>query len=124
MISYLFQIADNDNPYLETILLNLQLIAENIGIPVCVPTFPLVWLCAPFTSDFYSYGGSLTYPPCTEGVTWFINPKLIAISKQQMKCFRNIKNMYGMKMVRNSRPVQCLNGRTIVFNKFKGVQTK
>lgn len=54
--------------------------------------------------DFYSYEGSLTTPPCTEGVRFFILKTPVNISREQVTEF-------PFKM--NARPVQPQNGRII-----------
>jgi len=53
---------------------------------------------------FYNYEGSLTTPPCTEGVQFYILKAPVDISKQQLAKF-------PFKL--NARPVQALNGRKI-----------
>jgi len=53
---------------------------------------------------FYNYEGSLTTPPCTEGVQFYILKTPVDISKQQLAKFP-----YKL----NARPVQSLNGRKI-----------
>jgi carbonic anhydrase len=52
----------------------------------------------------YAYEGSLTAPPCTEGVQFFIIKAPIGIQKEMIDNF-------PLKM--NARPVQPLNGRKI-----------
>lgn len=54
----------------------------------------------------YQYVGSLTTPPCTEGVQWFVLEKPIEMSKEQIQKFKNI-------FPQNNRPVQPLNNRDI-----------
>lgn len=61
----------------------------------------------PSKHTFYHYSGSLTTPPCTEGVNWNVLNTPINISKSQIDAFRSLYNM-------NSRPVQPLNGRKVV----------
>jgi len=53
---------------------------------------------------FYNYEGSLTTPPCTEGVQFYILKTPAELSKQQVAKF-------PFKL--NARPVQSLNGRKI-----------
>jgi carbonic anhydrase len=53
---------------------------------------------------FYNYEGSLTTPPCTEGVQFYIMKKPMDISKDQV-------GKFPFKL--NARPVQSLNGRKI-----------
>ena len=36
-------------------------------------------------SKYYEYQGSLTTPPCTEGITWFIIPGVQSLSKLQLR---------------------------------------
>jgi carbonic anhydrase len=53
---------------------------------------------------YYSYSGSLTTPPCSEGVSWFVIAEPVEVSAEQIEAFRAIVS-------RNARPVQPLNGR-------------
>lgn len=54
--------------------------------------------------EFYSYEGSLTTPPCTEGVRFFILKSEVNIARGQIERF-------PFKM--NARPLQPQNGRAI-----------
>jgi carbonic anhydrase len=54
--------------------------------------------------EFYSYEGSLTTPPCTEGVRFFVLKSEVNIARGQIERF-------PFKM--NARPLQPLNGRAI-----------
>ncbi len=58
----------------------------------------------PLKLNFYSYEGSLTTPPCTEGVRFFILKTPATLSKEQVEQF-------PFKL--NARPVQPQNGRKI-----------
>jgi len=60
----------------------------------------------PELKPFYRYDGSLSQPPCTEGVTWLVLRNSIEVGENQINFLRNL---YG----ENSRPLQALNGRTI-----------
>lgn len=53
----------------------------------------------PESRDYFYYSGSLTTPPCSEGVQWYILNKAIAISKEQVSQFQEL-------IAFNSRPVQ------------------
>jgi carbonic anhydrase len=55
---------------------------------------------------FYRYSGSLTTPPCSEGIVWTVFKDPIELSAAQAKQFSDLfKN--------NARPVQALNGRVL-----------
>lgn len=60
----------------------------------------------PSNSPIFRYSGSLTTPPCTEGVTWLVMETPIEMSVEQIKIF---KSAYPT----NNRPIQELNGREI-----------
>ncbi|XP_059428580.1 carbonic anhydrase Nec1-like [Corylus avellana] len=59
---------------------------------------------------YYRYIGSLTIPPCTEGVIWTINKKISTVSREQVKLLREAVHDYAE---RNARPFQQLNHREI-----------
>jgi carbonic anhydrase len=61
----------------------------------------------PREMDFYHYDGSLTTPPCTEKVKFYILKTQTNISKEQISDF-------PFKM--NARPIQPANGRPIYSN--------
>ena len=58
------------------------------------------------TSRYYTYSGSLTTPPCTETVTWFVLHEYAQLSSEQLEAFRHI-------LGNNFRPGQKLTGRTV-----------
>lgn len=59
---------------------------------------------------YYTYMGSLTVPPCTEGVIWTINKKIRTVSREQVKQLRFAVHDYAEQ---NARPVQPINTRAI-----------
>jgi carbonic anhydrase len=60
----------------------------------------------PADKGYYSFEGSLTTPPCSEGVNWMVMKNPIQLGAEQIKAFRRIFNA-------NARPIQPLNGRVI-----------
>ncbi|XP_043479633.1 carbonic anhydrase 1-like [Leptopilina heterotoma] len=114
IISYFLQITNVDNPYLDHIVTNLWRITKT-GTKVSIPPFPLEWLYPPFECSYYSYNGSLTQPPCTEMVTWIIQPEPIAVSSFQVAQFRKIRSVNGNRILLNTRPVQKLYDREVYF---------
>ncbi|KAJ7976736.1 Alpha carbonic anhydrase [Quillaja saponaria] len=61
---------------------------------------------------YYRYIGSLTVPPCTEGVTWTISKKVRTVSREQVRALREAIHD-GFKA--NARPTQQLDGRPVLF---------
>lgn len=65
-------------------------------------------LAAMLPSDrrYYAFEGSLTTPPCSEGVNWMVLKTPVRLGAEQIKAFRRLFNA-------NARPVQPLNGRVV-----------
>jgi len=62
----------------------------------------------PASRDYYRYTGSLTTPPCTEGVIWLVLKEELTASKAQIAHFANIMHHP------NNRPVQPTNARVVM----------
>jgi carbonic anhydrase len=60
----------------------------------------------PADRGYWTYMGSLTIPPCTEGVRWFIFEQEVTLSRDQLRAFGDLFKV-------NSRPLQDLHGRRI-----------
>ena len=60
----------------------------------------------PHDTSYYTYKGSVTAPPCTEGVTWFVLKTPIEISPAAISAFAKL-------YPHDVRPVQPLNGRIV-----------
>lgn len=72
-----------------------------------IDTYALLGLPDDTMERYYAYEGSLTTPPCTEGVRWFIGKTFVEISAGQIARFRQL-------FPHNARPLQSLNGRKIL----------
>lgn len=62
----------------------------------------------PKNRSFWKYSGSLTTPPCSQIVDWFVYEEAVEISKAQMDKF---KKLYSG----NNRPVQSIGDRKVLF---------
>lgn len=60
----------------------------------------------PTDQRYYQFMGSLTTPPCSEGVLWMVLKQPVSISKGQYKLFTQL-------YPNNARPVQAVNARPI-----------
>jgi carbonic anhydrase len=63
----------------------------------------------PADRGYWTYMGSLTVPPCTEGVRWFVLEQDMGLSRDQLRTFAAIFKV-------NSRPLQEPHGRRIEAN--------
>ncbi|MCK0192502.1 carbonic anhydrase family protein [Arenibacter sp. F20364] len=64
-------------------------------------------LSLPKSKDYYTYSGSLTTPPCTQNVAWFIYKTPITISVGQ------VKELQKLLPINNYRNEQSINGRIV-----------
>ena len=62
----------------------------------------------PHDHAYYRFNGSLTTPPCSEGVWWLVMKDFQGASKEQIDKFAN--TMHGP----NNRPLQPVNARAIM----------
>ena len=60
----------------------------------------------PKDQRYYQFMGSLTTPPCTEGVLWMVLKQPTTVSRDQIRLFTQL-------FPRNARPVQAVNGRAV-----------
>lgn len=60
----------------------------------------------PKDMTFFRYSGSLTTPPCSEGVKWSVLKTPVQLSKAQIDAFKSIFKM-------NARPIQPVNEREV-----------
>jgi carbonic anhydrase len=63
----------------------------------------------PADRGYWTYMGSLTVPPCTEGVRWFLFEQEVTLSRDQLRAFAAMFKI-------NSRPLQDPHGRRIEAN--------
>ena len=63
----------------------------------------------PADRGYWTYTGSLSTPPCTEGVRWFVFEQELTLSRDQLRAFAAIFKV-------NTRPLQDPHGRRIEAN--------
>lgn len=92
------------NSFLETVWKDIPAQKEKaVDVPgVTVNVSDLL----PPDHGYYTFMGSLTTPPCSEGVTWYVLKEHVALSSEEIAAFTKIYPM-------NARPIQPLNGREL-----------
>ena len=58
---------------------------------------------------YYRYEGSLTTPPCSEEVDWFVLHRIKTVSQEQVNRIAALHHGF------NHRPIQARNGRAVLF---------
>jgi carbonic anhydrase len=107
IISVLFEVSNDDNMTLNKLLRNLPESPEEGKTIEEIKSEVSGYELLPMNKDYYSFTGSLTTPPCNEGVRWFVMKDSVTISQNQLKDFETVIN-------NNIRPVQEINARTIL----------
>jgi carbonic anhydrase len=103
VVAVLFK-EGKENPTLATIWRSLP---EEKGQEVSVDKSTIDLASAlPADRGYYNFAGSLTTPPCSEEVNWFVLKTPVEMSAAQLKQFHTVYK-------HNARPVQSLNGRVV-----------
>jgi carbonic anhydrase len=84
------------------------LIPEKAGVKTLLPSPFDVAQLLPSNHDYYLFNGSLTTPPCTEGVRWLVIKEPVSASKEQVEAFLHVMHHP------NNRPVQPVNARPVL----------
>jgi carbonic anhydrase len=107
VVAVLFELG-SANPLIDTLWTNIPSEKEK---PQDIPSVSIqVHDLLPKERDYFTYAGSLTTPPCSEGVSWFVLKGYATVSPQQVGAFAKIYPM-------NARPIQPTNGREILQSK-------
>ncbi|WP_159737249.1 carbonic anhydrase [Vibrio atypicus] len=104
VVAVFFKLGES-NSTLAKLLQNIPSKDQNIAIKVPFDADALI----PSDKEYYRFSGSLTTPPCSEGVRWLVLKDVQSISPEQVKQFANV-------MGENNRPIQALNARVILEN--------
>jgi Carbonic anhydrase len=62
----------------------------------------------PEDKSYYRFTGSLTTPPCSEGVRWFVLKSYDTVSKEQVEQFLHVMHHP------NNRPIQDIGARKVL----------
>lgn len=100
VVAVLFEEGD-ENQALKAIFSGLPVAAEKTLATRFNPASLL-----PAYQGYYQFMGSLTTPPCSEGVRWQVLKQRVELSRSQLAAFRKLYKM-------NARPVQPVNDRKV-----------
>ena len=81
---------------------------KNSGDKQTVPSPVAAEGLLPSNRDYYRFNGSLTTPPCSEGVRWLVMKEPVSASRQQIQAFAHVMHHP------NNRPVQPTNARLVL----------
>jgi carbonic anhydrase len=104
VVAVMFEMGGK-NPELAKLTANLPKSGETVKLAQSFPVKDLL----PSVTNYYRFNGSLTTPPCSEGVRWIVLKETKTLSDAQDKA------LMGM-MGHNNRPVQSLNARKVLSN--------
>ena len=102
------------NPLIES----LQFDQTEDGVAITVDDVALAdFLATVDFSEYWSYPGSLTVPPCVEGIKWTVIKKPLPISDAQLNAFNAFfsDNESFAGGLGNNRLIQPLKNRTLYF---------
>lgn len=92
------------NPAVDTVWKHMPLdVGDRVKLPTGALNLPDL---LPQDQRYYQFMGSLTTPPCTEGVLWMVLKTPVTLSPAQIRLF-------GQLFPNNARPVQEVNGRAV-----------
>ena len=98
----------SENPLIRTLWSNVPKAKDKEQVVDTVTVDAAALL--PADRGYYTFAGSLTTPPCTENVTWFVLKAPVQVSAAQIEQFGKLYKM-------NARNVQPLNGRVVKTTK-------
>jgi carbonic anhydrase len=85
-----------------------QQMPVNVGVPVVLKGRVLPSELVSQVNEYFRYNGSITTPPCSEGVSWVVLKTPMTASTAQVEAFKKVMQ------TQNNRPMQELNGRFVV----------
>ena len=103
VVGLLFRLGD-PSPIIQSLIAT----APDVGASVELEYGPAAFSYIPDILDYYGYNGSLTTPPCTEGVRWIVMQSIGTMSRHQVG---RLQELTGGP---NNRPVQPIGERQIV----------
>lgn len=105
VLSVMYRLDTQANPQLASLLASAPGAHKQVALPTPVALSDML----PSTDGYYRFNGSLTTPPCSEGVRWYVMKEASALSPQQVASFEHF-------MGHNNRPLQAIGARKVLQN--------
>lgn len=105
LVLAVFMVEGRSNPVIETLIKNLPTMPDKSNFIANIDINQLL----PKNLSSYQFNGSLTMPPCSQGVKWIILKQPISVTQSQADALRIITDS-------NARALQDSFGRLIVGN--------
>ncbi|XP_057646847.1 carbonic anhydrase 9 [Chionomys nivalis] len=113
VLAAFLQESPEENGAYEQLLSHLGEIAEE-GTQIKIPGLDVSALLPSDLSRYYRYEGSLTTPPCSQGVIWTVFNQTVKLSAKQLHTLSvSLWGPHDSRLQRNFRATQLLNGRMI-----------
>lgn len=103
VVAVLMDLGAN-NPFLQKVWTRMPLEQQD-RVPLPDELLDLNELL-PADQRYYQFMGSISTPPCTEGVLWMVLKQPVTLGTDQLRLFAKLFPM-------NARPVQAVNGRLV-----------
>ncbi len=103
VVAVMFDFGPRSNNELTTLLASIPDKGQTVALKETLNPADLL----PRDREYYRFNGSLTTPPCSEGVRWFVMQEPQTSSKAQTEKLQAV-------MGNNARPLQPLNARLIL----------
>ena len=103
VVAVMYEVGDKRDANLTKLLADIPGSKEGVTLSNQVKLSELL----PDTEHYYRFTGSLTTPPCSEGVRWFVLQEPVEASKKQLASLHDV-------MGDNNRPLQPINSRLVV----------
>ncbi|XP_021087952.1 carbonic anhydrase 9 isoform X1 [Mesocricetus auratus] len=113
VLAAFLQESPEENSAYEQLLSHLEEIAEE-GTKTEIPGLDVSALLPSDLSRYYRYEGSLTTPPCSQGVIWVVFNQTVKLSAKQLHTLSvSLWGPHDSRLQMNFRATQPLNGRMI-----------